>query len=80
MTDLTKVLKGLKNEGYKTKSELDIESTVEFLGKTNVFDTRENFNLIYTNKKEFELETSWSNQLITNEWFEKVVRLRNILS
>lgn len=80
MTDLTKVLKGLKKEGYKTKSELDIESTVEFLGKTNVFDTRENFNLIYTNKKEFELETSWSNQLITNEWFEKVVRLRNILS
>lgn len=81
MRKLARVLRGLKKEDLRVKTEEDILHSVKFLGETDVLNARENFNIIYNgNNKEFKLETSWSNQLVTDEWLKKITRLHKLIN
>lgn len=79
MTNLTKVLKKLEKEGYRVNTELDIESHVEFLGEADLLAGRENFKINYNKAGKFQLEITWSNQIVTDEWMKKVTKLRSII-
>lgn len=79
MTKLIKVLGKLEKEGLQVRDERDILVTVKFLGQTGITKGRGKFNVSYTEKGEFTLETSWSNQLITDEWLKQAIRLHKIV-
>jgi len=76
---LAQILKELEREGYKVRNQEDIERYFLFSTKTDILAGRENFSINYNRKGEFKLETTWSNQSITDEWFEEVKKLRLIL-
>ena len=80
MADLKKVLKRLEKAGYKVNDEKEISSDVKFLGSVDVLsDNRSSFIIRYFKDEHFTLETSWSNQIITENWMTKLKKLRLIL-
>lgn len=80
MTNLGKVLKRLEKAGYQVMDKLEIESHVEFLGEKDVINQyRANFAVKYNKKGQFTIETTFSNQEITEEWFAELKKLRLIL-
>ena len=79
-TKLAKVLKRLEKAGYKVLGKLEIESDVEFLGDRDIICQHDaKFVIRYFKDGHFTLETSWSNQLVTDEWVAELKKLRLIL-
>ena len=73
------VLIALKNEGYKVCEVEDILDHVDFLGSANLFARDENFKVEYFKDGSFKLETTWSNQEMTNIWLERANKIYSII-
>ena len=78
-----KVLKNLKKEleSHFVRSIEDIDCAIKVFKSQDVFIGDDvNFRLHYIPKTEsYRLETSFSNQLITKEWIDKLTRIRKII-
>jgi len=80
MDKLAIVLKRLKRAGYKVQDKLEVESDVEFLGVKDLicqYDAK--FAVKYFKDGHFEIETTWSNQVVTEKFFTELKQLRSII-
>ena len=78
-----KVLKALKEEmeSHYVRSIEDIDCAIKVFKSQDVFVGDDiNFRIHYIPKTEsYRLETSFSNQVITKEWIDKLNRIRKII-
>jgi len=80
MTNLRRVLKGLKKMGIETQELEYIKQTAKFLGSASITcHSEKNFNIEYFKNDTFKLEASWSNQEISAEWLEKARKLFDLI-
>jgi len=80
MDKLAIVLKRLKRAGYKVQDKLEVESDVEFLGVKDLICQHDaKFGVHYYKDGHFTIVTTWSNQLVTDEWLAELKQLRSII-
>ena len=80
MDKLAKVLKKLKKLGYKVREISDIKFDAKSLGDNDVlcqYDAK--FAVKYYPDGHFEIETTWSNQVVTEKFFIELKQLRSII-